>query len=544
MRDAPLQVLLIGATGVFGSLLARSLVREPGVRTVLAGRRAAALSALAGELGKADTLILDRDHLSAGMLRGFHLVIDAAGPFQDSRTSVIEAAIEAGCHYLDLADGRAFVTGIARFDVAARTRGIFVLSGASSTPALTNAVIDRLTRGWRSIATIRVTISPGSAVRGPSLISGVLSYLGRPVRVFREGGWTRVPGWGGRRVIEIPALRQGVGSLCETPDLDLFVERHAPTATAEFMTSLEVPLMHWGMTGLAMLVRWRLMSRPERWVGPLRWLAGLAAPLGANRGGMVVEVSGADAAGQAVFARWSLRAPPDMGPNVPTLAALALVRRLRDGDPPAPGARPCVGVLDLDEFATDFERLGMETQSDIVPLGRPLFARALGAAFDALPATNRHVHSPAPVRVLHGRAQVEGARSALGRLIARLFGLPSSMHDVPLRVVIEATSDGRECWSRVYPDRVMRSIMGRPDPATRTIEEHVGAFRFGLRIDPNDEGLSLVLVGGRLWRMPLPDVLLPRIAATETVDGDRHLFDVAIGLPLLGRIVRYRGWLH
>lgn len=539
-----IRVLLIGATGVFGALLARSLAREPGVAVVLAGRTAAALHALSTELGSPEVAVLDRDRISAGALAGFGVVIDVAGPFQNSRTAVIEAAIAARCHYIDLADGRDFVTNISRFDAAARAAGVAVLSGASSTPALSHAAIDRVTEGWRSIAAIRAVLRPGSSVRGLSLVRAVLSYLGRPVRVFREGGWTTAPGWGLTRRVELAGLRAGAASLCETPDLDLFTVRYRPAVAAEFLTSLEVPLMHHGLAAIGMLVRFGVVSRIERHARPLRFLAGLVALLGSNRGGMTVEVSGVDGEGAPAFARWWLRAPPGAGPNVPTLAALVLIRRIRDGNPPRPGAGPCVGVLSLDDFASDFARFGMESGAERISSPTPLFARTLGTAFESLPVANRRIHAAAPALALHGEADIDGAEMALGRLVARLFGFPTEGRGVPLRVVIEATPDGEELWSRIYPSSTMRSVMGNPDPATRSVEERFGPFRFRLRLDPREDGLDMVPIGGRLWRLPLPRFLLPRIAATERVDGDRHLFDVSIALPLVGRLVRYRGWLH
>lgn len=364
-----LRILLIGATGTFGVLLAKGLAREKDIVTILGGRTRETLEALQRELGGEPTeiAVLDRDVLTAAALRMLRadMVVDAAGPFQDSRTAVIEAAIEAGCAYADLADGRAFVAGVTQFDAQARTHGVSVLSGASSTPALSHAVIDTLTAGWRGIDTIRAMISPGSSAHGLSLVRGVLSYIGRPMTVFREGGWRMVPGWGATRRMAIPGLRCGWASLCETPDLDLFVARYRPAKTAEFLCSLEVPLMHLGMSIIGLLVRTNLLRRPERHAVFLRRLAGLAARLGADRGGMVVEVEGRDDGDKPVSARWSLRAPPGNGPNVPTLAALALVRRLRDGRGLPVGAGPCVGFLELADFVADFDRLGVITKTSV-----------------------------------------------------------------------------------------------------------------------------------------------------------------------------------
>jgi Domain of unknown function (DUF4166) len=51
------------------------------------------------------------------------------------------------------------------------------------------------------------------------------------------------------------------------------------------------------------------------------------------------------------------------------------------------------------------------------------------------------------------------------------------------------------------------------------------------------------LVGGRAFGVPLPRMLLPRIVASERAEAERHLFDVEISLPRVGRVVHYHGWL-
>src|ERR1700686_2412057 len=99
----------------------------------------------------------------------------AAGPFQGAGYRLARAAIAAGLHYVDLADARDFVAGFGALDAAARAAGVVALSGASSTPALSHAVLDRLTKGWRSIDTVDIAISPGnrSAPRGLSVIRAI-----------------------------------------------------------------------------------------------------------------------------------------------------------------------------------------------------------------------------------------------------------------------------------------------------------------------------------------------------------------------------------
>src|SRR4051794_38478534 len=93
--QVPLCILLVGASGVFGSRLAERLALEPGLAMTLAGRRRAPLEALSRRIGGGSVRTLDRDQIEPRDLAGYDLVIDAAGPFQGSAARLVEAAIEA-----------------------------------------------------------------------------------------------------------------------------------------------------------------------------------------------------------------------------------------------------------------------------------------------------------------------------------------------------------------------------------------------------------------------------------------------------------------
>jgi len=542
----PLTVVLVGATGAFGRRLAEGLAAEPGVRLILAGRNRARLERLHAKLGGAtEVCVLDRDRATPAELRalGATVVVDAAGPFQHSGTALIETAIDAGCHYLDLADGREFIANIHRFGAAAQRAGIAVLSGASSTPALSHAVLDRLTEGWRRIATLTVAISPGNrAPRGLSVVRACLSWAGQPVRVFRYGRWTAAPGWSASRSLDIPGLGRRRAALCETPDLDLLVERFRPRVTAEFLAGLELGLLHRALELLTLPVRWGWLSSLLPLARPLRLLAALFRTFGSDRGGMLIEAAGRDGADRPAIARWSLVAESGKGPYVPTLAALALVRRIRDDGLRFRGAGPCVGILAPDDFAADFARHGIATATEVRPLGESLFERTLGECFETLPPVTRGVHRPDPALLLDGAADVDGAETAAGTLLARVLGLPGPARRAKLRVVIEANADGSESWTRIWPDRVMRSVMAAPASGDGTVEERFGNLRVRLRLNADNAGLTMTPISVRWRALPLP-VRLFRIAARETAWEDAHLFDVRIALPLIGRLVHYRGWL-
>ncbi|MBL8595798.1 MAG: saccharopine dehydrogenase NADP-binding domain-containing protein, partial [Devosia sp.] len=105
-------ILIVGGAGVFGSRLARLLARRKGFRVSLGGRTESRARALQRELraldeqGEYGFVLIDRDRIGVERLKEIDcdVVVDCSGPFQLSGTQLIEAAIGARCHYVDIAD--------------------------------------------------------------------------------------------------------------------------------------------------------------------------------------------------------------------------------------------------------------------------------------------------------------------------------------------------------------------------------------------------------------------------------------------------------
>lgn len=359
----PLRILLIGASGVFGSRLAERIALEPDMALTLAGRRRAPLDALAAKIGGGAVRILDRSQVEPRDLAGYDLVIDAAGPFQASTTILVEAAIAAKVDYVDLADGREWIASFPQFDLAARTAGVALVAGASSIPALSHAVIDQLVEGWREIETIWIGIFPGNrAPRGLSVVEAILSYAGKPVRVFKQGQWARQWGWGALMRVDAGPAGRRWASVCDTPEQDLLVARYRPTRGAEFFAGMELTVLHLGLSLLSWPVRLGWIDSIRPLAPPLLRIAQWLLPFGGDRGAMLIDVSGVSRSGNPVRTRWLLSAEANRGPYVPVLAALAMARRRRDGRREAPGARICSGLLALNDFGEDLAKLGIKAE--------------------------------------------------------------------------------------------------------------------------------------------------------------------------------------
>ena len=567
--------MVVGGAGTFGSRLVRGILGRTGMRVVVAGRGLARAQAFVDGLGaeglgagRVSAARLDAGTADAAALRalGAFAVVDAAGPFRPGQDGLARAAVAAGAHYVDLADGRAFVRGFAAgLDAPARAAGVVALTGASSTPALSCAVLDHLTAGWTAVETVETAILPGNrAPRGLAVMQSILSWAGQPVRVFLDGRWAARPGWGLTRRGDVPGLGRRWSSLADTPDLDLVPARHRVARSAVFRAGLEVPLLHLGLLALGQPVRAARACGVRVSLVPLApallWMATLLERAGTDRGGMVVEVAGRDAAGQPVRRRWTLVAEAGDGPVIPTLPALAVLRRLEAEDPPGdgrpgspsagqlrlqPGARACVGAVTLDAITAEFAPYGITASTEDL---RPLFADVLGeAAFAALPPAVRAIHAGGAGAVLEGRADVDGPAGLLARCCAAPFRFPPAGSGVPVRVVVTPGPGGaEEAWSRYFAGRRFGSRMRRvAEPGPRHgLEERFGPFAFRLAVPADASGLSMQVVGWRLGPVPLPRAWAPRAVAREGVDAEgRFRFDVVVTLPLAGRVTGYRGWL-
>src|SRR6202008_3700 len=98
-------------------------------------------------------------------------------------------------HYVDLADGRSYVCGIRALDDAARSKNALVVSGASSVPALSSAVVDMLRPQLSTIDSIEHGITSGAKPPGLAAMKGVLGYAGKPIAQWRDGAWRTMHGW-------------------------------------------------------------------------------------------------------------------------------------------------------------------------------------------------------------------------------------------------------------------------------------------------------------------------------------------------------------
>lgn len=246
------RVLIIGGYGNFGGYIARRLAEETNVQLVIGGRsleRARAFAAALPAANAVEAAAIDIDDALGAALAACRpeIVIHTVGPFQKQDYRVASAAIAVGSHYLDLADARRFVAEFASLDRAARAADVLAVSGASSVPCLTAAIVDHYRPRFAALEAVDYGISAAQQTnRGLATTSAVLSYVGKPFTMLRDGVMRTVHGWQDIHSFRYPSLGRRWFGNCDIPDLTLFPARYPDLRSMRFAAGHEIAALHFG----------------------------------------------------------------------------------------------------------------------------------------------------------------------------------------------------------------------------------------------------------------------------------------------------------
>jgi hypothetical protein len=550
------RILIVGGYGTFGARLIRLLKDDP-LTLIVAGRSLIAARALCNGVSGRAALIaehFDRDADVDSQLERLRpdLVVDTSGPFQsygDRAYRLIDACIAQRIHYLDLADGADFVAGIASLDQQAKSQRVFVLSGLSSCPALTAAVTRHLMSDLVRLQSIAAGIAPSPrAGVGYSVILAIAAYVGARLRLRRNGtDATSFAMLEQRRMTIAPPgrmpLHSRVFSLVDVPDLRL-LPRVWPNVREVWVGAAPEPwILHRLLIALAWLRRFRLVPSLTHMAKLMHW-ATRHCRWGEHRGGMFVTVDALDAAGKRIRKTWHLVAEGDSGPSIPAMGLASVIRKWIEGKPIELGARSGIDDVELADYERWFAHHRIATGIRVEPADDAvLFRRVMADAYEKLPPQIRALHEVESRLHASGVATVTRGVSWLARFIGRLIGFPPSANDVPVEVRIERTQS-RERWTRRFGARTFHSEMSAgTGTEDGLLIERFGPVSVGLALVWDAPQLKFVVRRCRFGLIPIPRWLAPTSNTHESVEDGRFCFDVSIAHPLIGLLVRYRGWL-
>lgn len=350
------RVLIIGGYGNFGSFITRRLAKEPNIQLIIAGRSIKKAEKLAREVGcvrrpEIAELDVSRDLTDKFTEINPDIVIHTSGPFQGQSYKVAEACIAQRCHYIDLADGRSFVDGMTSLDERAKERGVLLITGASSVPCLTSALVDHYRGEFQQLESLDYGITTAQKTnRGLATTSAILSYTGKAFETLVNGRSTKIFGMQGVRVRKYEGLGWRLLGNCDIPDLSLFPKRYSELRTIRFYAGLEISFLHLTLWSISWLVRWGLVRKLERAAPLLLKIAYLFDGFGSTDSGFHMVLSGKDVVGVKKTIIFELTARSGDGPYIPCMPAILLTRKLVNGLIFERGSYPCMGFINLKEY--------------------------------------------------------------------------------------------------------------------------------------------------------------------------------------------------
>jgi short subunit dehydrogenase-like uncharacterized protein len=166
------KLMIYGAAGYTGRMAAAHAVKA-GTEVVVAGRKQdeAKFIALAAELG-VNYRLFAADDLEAGQaaLSDIGALLNTAGPFMRTAEPLMQAAIAAGVHYLDIAAELDSYQIAEKLDEAAAAAGVMLLPGSGGSVAMLGSLASHAAKRMAKPAKVSIAMhvaggfSRGSAV--------------------------------------------------------------------------------------------------------------------------------------------------------------------------------------------------------------------------------------------------------------------------------------------------------------------------------------------------------------------------------------------
>lgn len=369
------RILILGGYGTFGSRIAELLASERNLQIILAGRDRFKAELLANRLRENfpqnhfEGLRLDREAINfPAQLQSLNLdlLIHCAGPFQQQDYRVAQACIDSGTSYIDIADSTRYVCDIRSLNDSAQRAETTLISGASSLPALSSAVLAEVLPAFSSVESLEIDIAPGHRItRGLAAVRAGFEALGKTFSIRRAGAPYETYAGDELRKVEVghPVGERWVCNF-QVPDLELIPANLPSIENLRFGTGVQPRILQLGLALCARLARVKL----PRNVPPLlpycaragHWLAA-RWPGGSEHGGMVLEARGKTQTGENAVAHWRILGLNGDGPWIPAAPAAAMAKKFLRGEVNWKGAVPCWQLLTLEEILAELTQFAIVT---------------------------------------------------------------------------------------------------------------------------------------------------------------------------------------
>jgi hypothetical protein len=197
-------------------------------------------------------------------------------------------------------------------------------------PCLTAAIVDAYLPCFARLDAVDYGTSTAQhANRGVATASAVLSYVGKPMTMLRDGRMKSVYGFEDTHAEHYPELGGRLFSNCDIPDLTLFPARYRRCGRCALARGTSSSCFILGTRALGALVRLGFITSLDRHALFLLRLASLFDPLGSGRSGFHMILAGTGHDGRAKTRRFHLIARSGHGRYIPCIPRLCC----RDSSP-------------------------------------------------------------------------------------------------------------------------------------------------------------------------------------------------------------------
>lgn len=187
-------ILLYGATGYTGRLICYELKRT-GAPFAIAGRSWPRLVALQRELDLPAAAVhraeIGDHHALVALAAQTRVILSCVGPFSKFGRPVQDAALQSGCHCLDIAGEYAYMRTTYQRDEEARARGVALISAVGFDVVPTDAAAVLACRALPKATSLRIAFAKsGGASRGT--LRSMFSFL-RTGMAYQDGALVPEP---------------------------------------------------------------------------------------------------------------------------------------------------------------------------------------------------------------------------------------------------------------------------------------------------------------------------------------------------------------
>ncbi|MFE4107058.1 saccharopine dehydrogenase family protein [Almyronema epifaneia] len=202
-------VLILGGTGRIGSRVAEDLLTYTQAALTLSGRTARTQFQLKQQYPQRVRLIaLDLAHLTAlrSAIAAHDLVIHCAGPFSYRDERVLQACIDLGKAYIDVADNPPYVKKALSLRSQAQAAGVTAILSTGVFPGISNSLVRQGIEQLDQAEAVKLSyVVVGSGGAGITVMRTTFLELQHPFLAWIAGQWQTIAPYSQRETVAFPA---------------------------------------------------------------------------------------------------------------------------------------------------------------------------------------------------------------------------------------------------------------------------------------------------------------------------------------------------